>query len=260
MTGAQRAVLEAGGLVKRFGETRALDGVDLHVDAGEIVALVGPNGAGKSTCFNVINGQLRADAGHIWLSGAEITGLPPRTIWRRGVGRTFQVAATFGSMTVAENVQMALLSRSQRLGALWPRAARLYRGEALQALDALGIAGLAEQRCGTLAYGDVKQVELALALAHEPRLLLMDEPTAGMAPAERAQLMERTVALARQRAMAVLFTEHDMDTVFAHADRIVVLHRGAVIAQGTPAAVRADANVQEVYLGGAASTLESASC
>lgn len=260
VTGAEQSVLEAVALVKRFGATRALNGVDLRVDAGEIVALIGPNGAGKSTCFNVINGQLRPDSGHVRLSGADITGLPPRKIWRRGVGRTFQVAATFGSMTVAENVQMALLSRARRLGGLWPRAARLYRDEALQALEALGIVRLAERRCGALAYGDVKQVELALALAHEPTLLLMDEPTAGMAPAERARLMARTVAVARARATAVLFTEHDMDTVFEHADRVVVLHRGAVIAQGIPEAVRADRRVQEVYLGDPAAAPEAVSC
>lgn len=260
MTQQARAVLEARGLVKRFGANRALDGVDLSVDKGEVVALIGPNGAGKSTCFNVINGQLRPEAGHVRLGGTEITGLPPRRIWRLGVGRTFQVAATFGSMTVAENVQMALLSKAGRLASLWPRAARLFHQESLRALEALDIAHLAERRCGALAYGDVKQVELAVALAHGPRLLLMDEPTAGMAPAERARLMERTVALARARAMAVLFTEHDMDTVFGHADRIVVLHRGVVIAQGTPETVRADARVREVYLGASVPHRERVSC
>ena len=246
MTGA---VLQVESISRAFGLVRAVVGVSLAVRPGELLALIGPNGAGKSTCFNVINGQLRPDAGHVRLAGEEITGLPPRAIWRRGVGRTFQVAATFGSMTVAENVQMALLSRHRRLGALWPRAADLYRDEAAQALDRVGMADQAARPCGVLAYGDVKRVELAVALAHGPRLLLMDEPTAGMAPAERGALMSLASAIAREAGIAVLFTEHDMDVVFGHADRVMVLDRGTVIAEGPPAQVRADDRVRAVYLG-----------
>jgi branched-chain amino acid transport system ATP-binding protein len=221
------------------------------VRAGELVALIGPNGAGKSTCFNAINGQLRPDGGTVHLDGADITGQAPHRVWRRGIGRTFQVAATFGSMSVAENVQMALMSQHRRLGALWPRATDLYRGEALDALAKVGMAEQAERPCAVLAYGDVKRVELAVALANRPRLLLMDEPTAGMAPAERAALMALAVQIARDDKIAVLFTEHDMDVVFGHADRILVLHRGRLLAEGPPAEVRADPRVREVYLGGA---------
>jgi branched-chain amino acid transport system ATP-binding protein len=182
----------------------------------------------------------------------DITGLPPRAIWRLGVGRTFQITATFGSMTVAENVQMALLSHHRRLWSLWPRATSLHRDEAAALLDLVGMADQAQRACGVLAYGDLKRVELAVALAHGPRLLLMDEPTAGMAPAERIALMELTARIARARAIAVLFTEHDMDVVFAHADRIIVLDRGRLIAEGTPQAVRANKAVQDVYLGSGA--------
>jgi len=242
-------VLEVAGLAKSFGAIEAVRGVDFGVDAGELVAMIGPNGAGKTTCFDMLNGQLAADSGSVELNGREIAGRKPREIWRLGVGRTFQITATFGSMTVRENVQMALLSHHRRLADAWNRAADFRRDEADRLLERVGMLDQAGRACSVLAYGDLKRVELAVALAHSPRLLLMDEPTAGMAPAERAELMALVATLARERRVAVLFTEHDMDVVFSHADRIVVLHRGRVIATGTPAEVRASAEVREVYLG-----------
>jgi branched-chain amino acid transport system ATP-binding protein len=242
-------VLEARGLRKAFGGVVAVKDVSLEVAGGELLALIGPNGAGKTTCFNLINGQLKPDAGRVTLDGRDLTGLAPREIWRRGVGRTFQITATFGSMTVAENVQMALIAHHRRLRALWPRAGRLYREEARELLDRVGMIDQAERACGVLAYGDLKRVELAVALAPAPRLLLMDEPTAGMSPRERIQLMALTAEIVRERGLAVLFTEHDMDVVFAHADRVMVMNRGEVIAAGPPARVRADPLVREVYLG-----------
>lgn len=242
-------ILEVTGIRKAFGGVVALEEVSFAVRAGEMVALIGPNGAGKSTCFNVVNGQLRPDRGSVALQGRTIAGLPPRRICRLGVGRTFQVAATFASMTVAENVQMALLSARRRLLSLWPRATALYRDEARDLLERLGVAELADQPCGQLAYGDVKRIELAIALANDPVLLLMDEPTAGMAPGERAALMALTETISRERRIAVLFTEHDMDVVFGHADRVLVLDRGHLIAEGSAETVRADPRVKEVYLG-----------
>jgi branched-chain amino acid transport system ATP-binding protein len=241
--------LEASDLHKSFGGVRAVQGVSLRVAAGELLALIGPNGAGKSTCFNMLNGQLRPDRGRVLLRGEDITGLPPRQVWRRGVGRTFQITATFASMSVLENVQMALLSHRRRVFDLWNPVTREDPAEALALLDRVGMAAQAARPCGVLAYGDVKRVELAIALAHDPALLLMDEPTAGMAPAERVALMALTARIARESGIAVLFTEHDMDVVFAHADRILVMDRGRPIAEGLPAAVRADARVREVYLG-----------
>jgi branched-chain amino acid transport system ATP-binding protein len=214
--------------------------------------LIGPNGAGKSTCFNMLNGQLRPDHGTIRFDGADIAGLTPRQIWRRGVGRTFQITATFGSMTVLENVQMVLLSHHKQLLRLSRPVARLHADAALALLDRVGMAGQAERPCGILAYGDLKRVELAIALAHQPKLLLMDEPTAGMAPQERLALMELTRQLVREQQVSVLFTEHDMDVVFGHADRVLVLNRGRLIAEGPPAAVRDDQAVQDVYLGSGA--------
>jgi branched-chain amino acid transport system ATP-binding protein len=242
-------VLEVAGLAKSFDGVEVVRGVDFGVAASELLAMIGPNGAGKTTCFNMLNGQLAPDAGSVRLRGADIVGLKPREISRLGVGRTFQVTETFGSMTVRENVQLALLSRHRRLADGWTRAAELHRGDADRLLERVGMLDQAGRTCAVLAYGDLKRVELAVALAGEPRLLLMDEPTAGMAAAERGELMTLAAAIARERSIAVLFTEHDMDVVFAHADRIVVLHRGQVIAQGKPAEVRANPEVRDVYLG-----------
>ena len=200
----------------------------------------------------MLNGQLAADAGSVRLQGRDILGMKPRAIWRLGVGRTFQITATFTSMTVRENVQMALLSHRNGIGSLLSRASARYRDEADALLDRVGMREQGDRVCGVLAYGDLKRVELAVALANEPTLLLMDEPTAGMAPKERIELMALAASLAREHEVAVLFTEHDMDVVFAHADRIIVLDRGRLIAQGKPEAVRADPQVQAVYLGSGA--------
>jgi branched-chain amino acid transport system ATP-binding protein len=242
-------LLEVEGLRKSFGGVDAVRGVGFALAAGEILALIGPNGAGKSTCFNMLNGQIRPDGGSVRLDGRELVGLAPRAIWRLGVGRTFQITQTFGSMTVRENVQVALLSHGRATRDLWRFAGRLELAEALRLLDLVGMADAAERPCGELAYGDLKRVELAVALANQPRLLLMDEPTAGMAPGERIALMRLTARIARDRRMGVLFTEHDMDVVFEHADRIMVLNRGALIAEGTPAEVRANVQVRATYLG-----------
>jgi len=243
-------MLAAVGLVKSFGGVRAVDGVSFTLGRGELLALIGPNGAGKSTLFNMIGGQLRPDGGDITFQGRSILGLPPRRIFRLGIGRTFQVAATFASMTVIENILVALASHHRRLWAMaGSLSAPARRGEALALLEEVGMADAASRPCRELAYGDVKRVELAIALAHGPRLLLMDEPTAGMAPRERVAMAALVRRLTRERGIAVLFTEHSMDVVFAVADRIVVLAQGAVIAEGDPAAIRADARVQEVYLG-----------
>ncbi|MGI4951981.1 MAG: ABC transporter ATP-binding protein [Janthinobacterium lividum] len=237
------------GLSKSFGGVSAVRDVSFAVAAGEMLALIGPNGAGKSTCFNMVGGQLRPDAGVVTLGDQVITGQRPRAVWARGVGRTFQITATFASMTVRENVQVALLSAAGRLAGWWRPAARQCVAEAAALLDQVGLSAQADRGAGVLAYGDLKRLELAVALSNAPRLLLMDEPTAGMAPAERTGLMALTRRLATERGLAVLFTEHDMDVVFGVSDRILVLNRGQLIAEGSPAAIRADARVREVYLG-----------
>lgn len=244
-----RPLLSVRGLVKAFGGVRAVDDVSFDVGAGELLALIGPNGAGKSTCFNLINGQLRPDAGDVLLEGDSIVRRPPSQIWRMGVGRTFQIAATFASLTVVENVQIALLSRERAVHRWWRAMRPQQRDEAEALLELVGMRTQADRAASVLAYGDIKRVELAIALANRPKLLLMDEPTAGMAPAERGELMTLTRRLTKERNIGVLFTEHSMDVVFAHADRLVVLARGRLIAQGDADTVRNDRRVQEVYLG-----------
>ena len=193
-----RPLLAVDGLGKSFGGVRAVDGIGFKLETGEMLALIGPNGAGKSTTFNMVNGQLRADSGSVRLAGQELVGRRPRDIWRLGVGRTFQIAETFASLTVVENVQMALLSHDRLLFSLWRRAADHRRADALALLDQVGMVAQADRPCSVLAYGDVKRVELAIAMAHAPRLLLMDEPTAGMAPQERHALMALTQRLVRE--------------------------------------------------------------
>ncbi len=236
-------------LGKSFGGNRAVDGISFTLAAGELLALIGPNGAGKSTTFNMVNGQLKADSGSIRLNEQELIGRAPREIWRLGVGRTFQIAETFGSMTVLDNVQMALLSADRRIFSFWQRARDYRRDDALALLAQVGMAPQAERPCSVLAYGDIKRVELAIALANRPKLLLMDEPTAGMAPKERNDLMALTKDLVKQQQIGVLFTEHSMDVVFAHADRMIVLARGRLIAEGKPQEIREHPKVQEVYFG-----------
>lgn len=244
------SVLKVVGLCKSFGAIDAVSNVSFTVNPGELLAMIGPNGAGKTTCFNMLMGQLKPSAGQVEFDGKDITGLPPRAIWRMGVGRTFQITGTYPSMTVIENVQMALLSHHRRLFDLKSYAHRQYRQEALTLLELVGMESQAERACAILAYGDLKRLELAIALSHNPKLLLMDEPTAGMAPNERISLMQLTADIVEDRNISALFTEHDMDVVFAHAHRIIVLNRGEVIANGSVSEIRNDPQVQEVYLGG----------
>ena len=239
------ALLEVERLSKAYNGVAAVRGVSFTLARGELLALIGPNGAGKSTCFNMLNGQIRPDSGAVRLDGRDVTGLTPSKMFRLGVGRTFQITATFGSMSVGENVAVAMVSHAGGLGRLWgsPRA------NANALLELVGMASQAARPAAELAYGDLKRLELAVALAGEPKLLLMDEPTAGMATRERAELMALTARIARERKLGVLFTEHDMDVVFEHADRLMVLSRGELIAEGAPSEVRRNAEVRAVYLG-----------
>ena len=242
-------LLSVEGLTKSYGGVHAVRGVSFELRAGEILALIGPNGAGKSTCFDMLNGQNTPDSGRVTLLGHDTIGRKPREIWRLGVGRTFQITATFPTMTVRENVQVARVSYGQALFNFFASTPQFAREEAGRLLDLVGMDGYAERPCGELAYGDLKRLELAVALANRPKLLLMDEPTAGMAPAERIAVMRLVRGLATESGIAVLFTEHDMDVVFAFADRVIVLYHGRIIADGTPGQVRADAQVRAVYLG-----------
>ena len=242
-------LLQVAGLRKSFDGVRAVAGVSFHLQPGEILALIGPNGAGKSTCFNLLNGQLRPDAGRVTLNGVDITGQQPRQIWGLGVGRSFQVASVFASMTVTENVQMALIAQAGQVFRFVRPADGYFQAEANTLLRLVGMDDQGSGAAGVLAYGDVKRLELALALANNPRLLLMDEPTAGMAPGERGALMALVRNIARERGTGVLFTEHDMEIVFSIADRILVMDRGELIAEGDADQIRANRRVRAVYLG-----------
>ncbi len=242
-------LLQLDQLKRSFGGVRAVDGVSFALAAGEIAALIGPNGAGKSTLFNLIDGQLTPQAGRVLFNGESLTAWSTAERTRRGIGRTFQVAQTFATMTVLQNVQLALVAAAGGAMGITRLLWNLQTAPANSLLAQVGLERYATEAAASLAYGDVKRLELALALAAKPRLLLMDEPTAGMATSERSALMQTIVRLAGASNMAVLFTEHSMDVVFGFARRVLVLSRGHLIADGVPEAVRADVEVQRLYLG-----------
>jgi branched-chain amino acid transport system ATP-binding protein len=246
---AETPLLSARDVWKTFGGVQAVAGVSLELPRGEVRALIGPNGAGKTTLLNLLTGQLSCDDGAVLFKGERISGLPPERIWRRGISRTFQITATFSSLTVLENVQVAILSHQGRSRDLVSSVARLAREPAMDFLRLVGLDDQADKVCATLAFGDLKRLELAIALANGPELLVLDEPTAGMAPQERLDLMGLAVDLVREREVTLLFTEHDMDVVFSVAHRITVMHQGRLVAEGTPQAVRDNPRVQAVYLG-----------
>jgi branched-chain amino acid transport system ATP-binding protein len=243
-------MLEVRDIRKSFSGFTAVAGVSLDVPAQGITAVIGPNGAGKSTLFNLLTGHLRADDGSVRFEGRDITGAAPHAICRMGVGRSFQHTNIFRKLTVFENVQAALIAHGGEARNFWSRAQALYREDAHQLLHSLGLAEQADAVADALSHGNQKQLELGIALASDPKLLLLDEPTAGMSAAETREairLLERIVA---ERKLTLMFTEHDMDVVFSIAHKIAVLHQGKLIAEGAPAEVRRNAEVRRVYLGG----------
>jgi branched-chain amino acid transport system ATP-binding protein len=245
-------LLRVDGVSKSFGGFMALYDVDLTVEKGQMACIIGPNGAGKSTLFNVITGHLVPERGRVSFQDREITGMPPHRICQLGMGRSFQRTNIFPRLSVFDNVQVAVLSHQRRSLNVFTPAARLVERETYAVLEQVGLADEAQSVAGTMAYGFQKQLELGIALASEPHLLLLDEPTAGMSPQETGSTIALIVKIARERGLTVLFTEHDMDVVFSIAERITVLHQGRVLAEGTPEEVRGNAQVQEVYLGEAA--------
>jgi branched-chain amino acid transport system ATP-binding protein len=234
---AHAPALELKDVRKGFGGIRAVDGVSLRVEVGDRVAVIGPNGAGKSTLFGIISGELEADAGEVTLAGRSMRGVTPSRRAKLGLGRTFQTARVFAGLSVRENVELA-------------RSVGGQTGGVGEALDEVGLGEETERGAGVLAQGQRKRLELAMVLAGEPRVLLLDEPTAGMGRDERVAIMELVVEVVARRGLTILFTEHDMDTVFAYAKRVVAMDRGKAIADGTPALVRGDERVRRVYLGG----------
>ncbi len=242
-------MLEVRELRKSFAGFVAVGGVSLTIETRQIAAVIGPNGAGKSTFFNLITGHLHPDGGRVLLDGRDITGAPPHRICRLGVGRSFQRTNIFAKLTVFENIQAALIAHHRRGHNFWSRSEDFYREETEQLLVSIGLGDAARTVAGTLSYGNQKQIELGIALASDPRLLLLDEPTAGMSPAETHDTMSLLQRIAAERELTLLFTEHDMEVVFAIAEKIAVLHQGRLLAEGTPAEVRADPEVRRVYLG-----------
>jgi branched-chain amino acid transport system ATP-binding protein len=242
-------VLEISGLSKSFGGFRAVSTVSLTVETRQIAAVIGPNGAGKSTLFNLITGHLRPDSGKVMLNGRDITGAAPYRICRMGVGRSFQRTNIFAKLTVFENLQAAFIVHHRRGPNLWSRAGSLYRDEAMNLLRSIGLGAQENTIAGTLSYGNQKQVELGLALASDPRVLLLDEPTAGMSATETHDTIALLKRIAEERDLTLLFTEHDMEVVFSIAQKIAVLHQGRIIAEGLPETVRANDEVRRVYLG-----------
>lgn len=243
------ALLEVRDLHKRFGGLRAVNGVDLTVQQGERRAVIGPNGAGKTTLFNLVTGHYRPDRGTVVFAGNDITGQPPDRVARAGIGRAFQITSIFGGLTVHENVQLGVLARLGETTRVIGRVEGRHADEVTAILEDVGLAGVAGQRAGNMSHGEQRALELAISVALEPRLLLLDEPTAGMAPEETTHTMQLVRRIADERQLSVLFCEHDMDVVFGTADRILVMHQGAPLVDGTPDEVHSHPDVRRVYLG-----------
>ena len=246
--------LECDALSRHFGALAALDRVTMTVEPGEIRAVIGPNGAGKSTLFNVITGVLPATGGVVRFKGQPLSGLAPHEVCGRGLSRTFQITALFARLSTLENIRLAAQARSERRWRILPggSATRASVAEATRWLERLGLAALAHTPAGLLSHGDQRLVEVAMALAQRPEVLLLDEPTQGLSVEETARTVDMLRALLSGGGLTVLLVEHDMEVVFSLAQRITVLHQGRVIADGPAADVRQDARVQEAYLGGLA--------
>jgi branched-chain amino acid transport system ATP-binding protein len=242
-------VLEVRDVAKAFGGFQAVGGVTFSVAAGSISAIIGPNGAGKTTLFNLITGHLRPDTGRVVFKGRDVTGIAPHDLCRLGMGRSFQRTNIFPRLTVFENVQAAYVSHRGRGWSLFRSVAPLYQDETEAILRAVGLIDRAREESGFLSHGGQKQLELGIALALEPEILLLDEPTAGMSASETRESIALIERLAHERQLTLLFTEHDMEVVFSISQRITVLHQGRVIADGPPADVRRDPEVRRVYLG-----------
>jgi branched-chain amino acid transport system ATP-binding protein len=242
-------ILATSKLSRSFGGVHAVRDVSLGVPRGQLRAIIGPNGAGKTTLFNLLTGEVRCDGGRIFFKGADITGRPPHYLCRKGLARTFQINSIFSSATVFENVQLAILAHRGKTWNPLASGRRLVVGETEEILERLGLADEADKTGGTLSYGDRRRLEVALALACKPEVLLLDEPTSGMSLSEKPALVQLIRSIVKEKGVTSVLIEHDMDVVFSVSDWITVMHQGTVLAEGTPGEIQANAKVQEVYLG-----------
>jgi len=236
---------------KSFEDFKAVNGASLTVEKGELVAVIGPNGAGKTTLFNLITGQLKADQGKVIFNQEDISSLPPYKICKRGIARSFQIANIFPRLTVFRNVQVSVLSQQEKSRKLFYPADKLAVKETNSILESVGLSDKSGNTAGSLAHGDQRALEIAIALGNKPELLILDEPTAGMSPEETTATIDMVKRLADLRGLTILFCEHDMEVVFNAAQSIMVMHQGLTIIQGEPDEVRNSRQVQECYLGGA---------
>ena len=243
-------MLQVENIHKSFDGFMAVNGADLFVGRGQLVAVIGPNGAGKTTLFNLITGQLKPDRGKITLNDEDIAILPAHEVCRRGIARSFQIANIFHRLTVFRNVQVSVLSRQRKSRTLFRSAHRMAVDETKRILQSVGLSDRADDIAGSLSHGDQRILEIAIALGTEPQLLILDEPTAGMSPEETAATMALIKRLAETKGLTILFCEHDMEVVFNTAQSIMVMYYGKTIIQGKPEAVRQNTMVQEAYLGG----------
>lgn len=243
-------MLQVEGVVKSFDDFKAVNGANLHVGKGEIVAVIGPNGAGKTTLFNLITGQLKRDSGKIVFKGEDISEFPPYQICKKGITRSYQIVNIFPRLTVFGNVQVAVLSHQGKSSKIFRPAQSLAVEETKRILETVSLSNKEKSIAGSLSHGDQKILEIAIALGNEPELLILDEPTAGMSPEETLATMELIKRLAQMRGLTILFCEHDMDIVFSIAQSIMVMRQGQTIIQGNLEQVRSNKEVQEAYLGG----------
>jgi branched-chain amino acid transport system ATP-binding protein len=243
-------MLEVRGLSKSFGGFLAVNKATLDVSNGEIVAVIGPNGAGKTTLFNLVTGILRPDEGQVIFKGEEITGLPAHRTCKKGITRSFQVVNIFSRLTVFENVRISVLSQQGKTYHWFTPSREFVNEETGEILESVGLINKRDNVCGALSHGDQKVLEIAIALAGKPELLILDEPTAGMSPEETARCIDLIKRLSQSLGLTILFCEHDMELVFAIAQRIMVMVRGSTIVQGLPDEVRCNQQVQDAYLGG----------
>jgi branched-chain amino acid transport system ATP-binding protein len=242
-------MLQVESLMKSFEDFMAVNGTNLTVGKGEIVAVIGPNGAGKTTLFNLITGALKRDRGKIIFKSEDISELPPYEICKKGISRSYQIVNIFPRLSVFGNVQVAVLSYQRRSTNLFRPAQNIAVEETRSILESMGLSSKEKSIAGSLSHGDQKILEIAIALGNEPELLILDEPTAGMSPEETSATMELIKRLAQMRGLTILFCEHDMDIVFSIAESIMVMHQGRTLIQGRPEEVRKNSFVQEAYLG-----------